>query len=68
LSLLGEMKPSIVSIKAKPPSVNHDFISASQERFSKSYAGETFNFFTRRRPQYYDLGGGQVFDVKAYGT
>ncbi|KZN94210.1 Glucan 1,3-beta-glucosidase [Penicillium chrysogenum] len=35
---------------------------------SKSYAGETFNFFTRRRPQYYDLGGGQVFDVKAYGV
>ncbi|KAJ5231283.1 uncharacterized protein N7469_005871, partial [Penicillium citrinum] len=35
---------------------------------SKSYVDGTFNFFTRRRPQYYDLGGGQVFDVKAYGA
>lgn len=35
---------------------------------TKSYVDGTFNFFTRRRPQYYDLGGGQVFDVKAYGA
>ncbi|KAJ5639538.1 uncharacterized protein N7484_007400 [Penicillium longicatenatum] len=26
------------------------------------------NLFTRRRPQYYDLKGSQVFDVKAYGA
>ncbi|KAJ5387333.1 hypothetical protein N7509_009874 [Penicillium cosmopolitanum] len=26
------------------------------------------NLFTRRRPQYYDLGQSQVFDVKAYGA
>ncbi|KAK4870959.1 hypothetical protein LT330_000196 [Penicillium expansum] len=26
------------------------------------------NLFTRRRPQYYDLGGSQVIDVKAYGA
>jgi hypothetical protein len=35
---------------------------------SKSYVNGTFNFFTRRRPQYYNLGGGQVFDAKAYGA
>ncbi|OOQ86762.1 hypothetical protein PEBR_19895 [Penicillium brasilianum] len=34
----------------------------------KSYVNGTFNFFTRRRPQYYDLSGGEVFDVKAYGA
>lgn len=26
------------------------------------------NFFTRRRPQYYDLQGSQVFDVRSYGA
>lgn len=34
----------------------------------KSYVKGTANFFARRRPQYLDLGGGQVFDVKAYGA
>jgi hypothetical protein len=35
---------------------------------SKAYANRASNFFARRRPQYLDLGGGQVFDVKAYGA
>ncbi|KAJ6070768.1 CAZyme family GH55 [Penicillium canescens] len=35
---------------------------------SKAYANGASNFFARRRPQYLDLGGGQVFDVKAYGA
>ncbi|KAL2811038.1 pectate lyase superfamily protein-domain-containing protein [Aspergillus granulosus] len=35
---------------------------------STSYVPGTYNYFTRRRPQYHDLGGAQVFDVKAYGA
>jgi hypothetical protein len=35
---------------------------------SNSYNKGTFNFFTRRRPQYTDIGHSQVFDVKAYGA
>ncbi|KAF5016394.1 hypothetical protein F66182_11936, partial [Fusarium sp. NRRL 66182] len=33
---------------------------------SKAYVKP--NFFTRRRPQYYDLQGSQVFDVRSYGA
>ncbi|GAQ09970.1 glucan 1,3-beta-glucosidase [Aspergillus lentulus] len=35
---------------------------------SISYNKGTFNFFTRRRPQYADIGHSQVFDVRAYGA
>jgi hypothetical protein len=33
-----------------------------------SYVPGTYNYFTRRRPQYYDLGGSEIFDVRAYGA
>lgn len=35
---------------------------------TNSYDKGTFNLFTRRRPQYADIGHSQVFDVKACGA
>ncbi|OGM39526.1 hypothetical protein ABOM_012090 [Aspergillus bombycis] len=35
---------------------------------STVYNKGTPNFFVRRRPQYFDIGHSQVFDVKAYGA
>ncbi|GAM33331.1 hypothetical protein TCE0_004r00154 [Talaromyces pinophilus] len=44
---------------------------ATMERKAALVGSNTYvkpNIFTRRRPQYYDLQGSQVFDVRSYGA